>query len=100
MNTKTLLALLVGAFILTGCAAFLTPKLDDTTGTTLDERCLDYQATKVVLEVRKEQGELNDTEEALLDFYKAAVDLYCYSDNLEREQLNAEEEIDLLTGVE
>lgn len=73
-------ALIVAAFAalaLSGCS-IVTPKLDELTGTTLAERCADYEATLATLELLLLEGvELNDRQNAEYRIAYAFVTAKC-----------------------
>lgn len=61
-----------------GCSSVLTPTLDETTGTTLAQRCVDYRTTVASYEALRDEGnELSGVENAAYEAAKAFLIAYC-----------------------
>ena len=66
----------LGAIMVTGCAA-LTPRLDAVTGTTLEERCVNYRASLATLDAIRADRELSEAEANRRVAYQAIIDGAC-----------------------
>lgn len=68
--------LILSGCYLAGCAA-LTPRLDDLTGTTIGERCVDYRGSVAALDLARASRDLTDSEQSRRNIYQAFIDEKC-----------------------
>lgn len=64
----------------TGCTSILTPRIDQATGTTLAQRCIDYRLTMATTEqalTLAEDEEAKARAQLAYDTARAVVDAYC-----------------------
>jgi hypothetical protein len=52
------------AFTVGACSSLITPRIDERTGTTLAQRCVDYRAALLAYQQTSEQRELSEAETA------------------------------------
>lgn len=69
------LAFILALAVLGGCTA-LTPVLDEKTGTTLAQRCVDYRGTLAAILVLQATAPTDDRA-ARINVYKALIETYC-----------------------
>ncbi len=62
----------IAVLLLAGCAA-ISPRLDDLTGTTLDQRCADYRAAVSALDLIRASRDLTDSEQTRRNIYEAFI---------------------------
>lgn len=72
-----LLAIAALALLASGCTSVLSPRIDDVTGTTLEQRCVDYRASLASLELVLATRELSEAERARYDVVGAFVNANC-----------------------
>lgn len=70
------LAFILVLAVLGGCTA-LTPVLDEKTGTTLAQRCVDYRVGIEAFKIRRDGGHLSEEESLVLTFTEAWVIANC-----------------------
>ena len=59
------------------CTSFISPKIDEQTGTTLAQRCVDYRASLASYELVRKDRELSEAEAAAYAVIKAFVVANC-----------------------
>ena len=68
--------LAIALLVTLGACTALSSQLDEKTGTTLAQRCVDYRATLAGILVLQATSPTDDRE-ARISVYKALIDTYC-----------------------
>lgn len=67
----------LGAMVLAGCSSVLSPRIDEATGTTLAQRCVDYRATLAAYDAASVERELKPEELAVVSVLRGWVAANC-----------------------
>lgn len=65
------------ALALVGCSSLLTPTIDEQTGTTLAQRCVDYRASLAAYDVASQNRELSEAETVAVTVLRTWIAANC-----------------------